>query len=120
MTSAARRAGVSTGPGASGTQARLSALSFDTLGLSPASLKALRRAGFVTPTPIQARAIPPALQGHDIIGLAATGTGKTAAFLLPLLERVSGKPGLRALVLAPTRELVEQINEQVHLLDPGS
>ena len=66
-------------------------------------------AGFSVPTPIQARAIPPALPGADVIGCAATGTGKTAAYVLPLLERLAGKTGTRALVLAPTRELAVQI-----------
>jgi len=86
---------------------------FDSLGLSSESLHALQRAGFSQPTPIQARAIPPALKGQDVIGCAATGTGKTAAFVLPILERLHGKTGARGLVLAPTRELALQISEQV-------
>lgn len=93
-----------------------SASSFTTLGLSPASLRALATAGFVTPTPIQTQAIPPALKGLDVIGCAATGTGKTAAYLLPLLERLNGKTGTRALVLAPTRELALQISKHVDIL----
>jgi ATP-dependent RNA helicase RhlE len=93
-----------------------SASDFTTLGLSPASLRALAAAGFTTPTPIQAQAIPPALKGADVIGCAATGTGKTAAYLLPLLERLVGKTGTRALVLAPTRELALQIAQHVELL----
>jgi ATP-dependent RNA helicase RhlE len=87
--------------------------SFAELSLSPASLRALQGAHFERPTPIQARAIPPALQGRDVIGVAATGTGKTAAFLLPILDRLAGKPGTRALVLAPTRELAVQIGEEL-------
>ena len=87
--------------------------SFAALKLSPQSLHALDRAGFEHPTPIQAGAIPPALEGRDVIGTAATGTGKTAAFLLPIIERVAGKPGTRALVLAPTRELALQIGEEL-------
>ncbi|HSP78516.1 MAG TPA: DEAD/DEAH box helicase, partial [Myxococcaceae bacterium] len=79
---------------------------FESLGLSPESLAALRRARFKTPTPIQAQAIPPALAGRDVVGCAATGTGKTAAFLLPLMERFRGQEGTLGLVLAPTRELV--------------
>jgi ATP-dependent RNA helicase RhlE len=80
-------------------------------------LQALDHAGFEAPTPIQARAIPPALQGKDVIGCAATGTGKTAAFLLPILERLSQQHaprghGPRALILAPTRELALQIGEE--------
>ncbi|MBL8768064.1 MAG: DEAD/DEAH box helicase [Planctomycetes bacterium] len=89
---------------------------FASLGLSPPALEALARLGFESPTPIQAQAIPPALAGHDVIGGAATGTGKTAAFLLPLIDRLAGKRGTRALVLAPTRELVMQILEQVKAL----
>ena len=84
---------------------------FAVLGLSPTSLKALSQVGYEKPTPIQQRAIPPALEGKDVIGCAATGTGKTAAFVLPLVERLAGKPGLTALVLAPTRELALQIAE---------
>jgi len=85
--------------------------SFSSLGLSSESQTALSRAGYRVPTPIQARAIPLALAGKDVIGCAATGTGKTAAFVLPLVERLAGKRGIRALVLAPTRELATQIDE---------
>ncbi|MFT3710678.1 MAG: DEAD/DEAH box helicase [Archangium sp.] len=87
---------------------------FAALGLSPATLSALGRAGYVTPTPIQAKTIPPGLAGRDVIGCAATGTGKTAAFVLPIVERLGkdkNKRGVRALVLAPTRELALQIEE---------
>jgi ATP-dependent RNA helicase RhlE len=73
-------------------------------------------AGYSTPTPIQTEAIPPALKGSDVIGCAATGTGKTAAYLLPVLERLTGKTGTRALVLAPTRELALQIARSVDVL----
>jgi ATP-dependent RNA helicase RhlE len=86
---------------------------FAQLHLSPEALDALRRARFTRPTPIQARAIPPALEGKDLIGCAATGTGKTAAYVLPLVERFAGKKGTLGLVLAPTRELVLQIAEPV-------
>ncbi|MFT3838640.1 MAG: DEAD/DEAH box helicase [Myxococcaceae bacterium] len=86
---------------------------FSQLGLSPAVLHALQVAGYKTPTPIQAKAIGPAMQGKDLIGCAATGTGKTAAFVLPLVERLAGRHGIRALILAPTRELALQIHEQV-------
>jgi ATP-dependent RNA helicase RhlE len=85
---------------------------FKSLGLSPESLGAVRRARFSAPTPIQAQAIPPALAGRDVIGCAATGTGKTAAYLLPLVERLQPEQGTQGLVLAPTRELVQQIAEQ--------
>ncbi|WP_257450134.1 DEAD/DEAH box helicase [Archangium lipolyticum] len=86
--------------------------SFKSLGLSAESLDAVRRARFASPTPIQAQAIPPALAGRDVIGCAATGTGKTAAYLLPLVERLAGEPGPAGLVLAPTRELVQQIADE--------
>ena len=84
---------------------------FSSLGLSPQSLIALRQAEYETPTPIQAKTIPPALAGRDVIGCAATGTGKTAAFVLPIVERIQHQSGIRALVLAPTRELALQIAE---------
>jgi ATP-dependent RNA helicase RhlE len=89
---------------------------FAELGLTETSLHALVRAGFERPTPIQAQAIPPALEGRDVIGTAATGTGKTAAFLFPIIERLSAHPGPRgprALVLAPTRELALQIEGEL-------
>ena len=84
---------------------------FSTLGLSAESLSALAKAAYTQPTPIQYQTIPHALAGKDVIGCAATGTGKTAAFILPIVERLKGKKGLRALVLAPTRELALQIAE---------
>ena len=72
-------------------------------------------ARYTTPTPIQAKAIPLVMQGHDIVGLAHTGTGKTAAFVLPILHRLmqGGRKRVRALVIAPTRELAEQIHEEI-------
>jgi ATP-dependent RNA helicase RhlE len=84
-------------------------LEFDALGLSDASLRAVERAGYAHPTPVQQLAIPPALEGKDVIACAATGTGKTAAFVLPIVDRLHGKSGIVALVLAPTRELAVQI-----------
>jgi ATP-dependent RNA helicase RhlE len=94
-------------------------MTFAELGLSKKTLAELERAGFEAPTPIQAQAIPPALQGKDVIGSAATGTGKTLAFVLPILERLEGKHGTRALVLAPTRELAVQIHEQLERFRHG-
>jgi ATP-dependent RNA helicase RhlE len=88
--------------------------SFGQLGLSSASLAALAKQGYAHPTPIQARAIPIALTGRDLIGCAATGTGKTAAFVLPMIERLGGRPGTLALVLAPTRELILQTAAYLH------
>ena len=72
-------------------------------------------ARYITPTPIQAQAIPLVMQGHDVVGLAHTGTGKTAAFVLPILHRLmpGGRQRVRALVIAPTRELAEQIHEEI-------
>lgn len=89
---------------------------FEQLGLSAPLLKALQKEGYTTPTPIQAQAIPPALEGNDILGLAQTGTGKTAAFALPILQRLhreqyNGYKHTRALILTPTRELAVQISE---------
>lgn len=93
---------------------------FNELGLGDRLLQTIERLGFNDPTPIQIRAIPLALEGRDVIGLAQTGTGKTAAFGLPLIERIrahhEGKPEpktVRALILAPTRELVNQISENL-------
>src|SRR5712664_2723021 len=94
-------------------------MQFQDLGLSQKALAALDRAGFEAPTPVQAQAIPPALQGKDVIGSAATGTGKTLAFALPILERLHGKHGTRALVLAPTRELALQIGEELERFSHG-
>jgi len=88
--------------------------SFDTLGLTEDVLKAVRDAGYTTPTPIQAQAIPLVLKGRDVMGLAQTGTGKTAAFTLPIVDRLlDGPKRTRALVLTPTRELCVQVEESV-------
>ena len=89
---------------------------FDSMSLSPALLRALHEAGYQSPTPIQAQAIPALLDGRDMIGCAQTGTGKTAAFALPVLQHLSHAPQarrrtIRALVLSPTRELASQIEE---------
>jgi ATP-dependent RNA helicase RhlE len=91
---------------------------FSALGLETPILKAVQEAGYAEPTPIQAAAIPLVLAGHDLIGIAQTGTGKTAAFVLPILTRIAaalgkGPRGTRALIVAPTRELVVQIEENV-------
>ena len=79
-------------------------------------MKGLKELGFARPTPVQADAIPPALAGKDILACAATGSGKTAAFLLPILNRLIGRPRgvTRALVLTPTRELAAQIVEDMN------
>ena len=90
-------------------------MTFAQLGLCPPILKALAEEGYESPSPIQEKAIPPALDGRDVLGCAQTGTGKTCAFAAPILQRldgekVSGRP-IRALVLTPTRELALQIQE---------
>jgi ATP-dependent RNA helicase RhlE len=87
---------------------------FESLGLSPTVLHAVADAGYTTPTPIQREAIPIALKGRDIMGLAQTGTGKTAAFTLPIVDRLlEGPRRTRALILTPTRELCLQVEESV-------
>jgi ATP-dependent RNA helicase RhlE len=93
-------------------------MSFRSLGLEPRILQAVQQAGYTEPTPIQTAAIPQVLAGHDLIGIAQTGTGKTAAFTLPILTRLATQPppakrGIRVLIVAPTRELVVQIEENV-------
>jgi ATP-dependent RNA helicase RhlE len=91
---------------------------FRPLGLSAKILQAVQDAGYTEPTPIQSASIPPIIAGHDLIGIAQTGTGKTAAFTLPILTKLAAQPagplrGTRVLVIAPTRELVVQIEENV-------
>ncbi|MCB1567085.1 MAG: DEAD/DEAH box helicase, partial [Xanthomonadales bacterium] len=92
-------------------------MSFESLGLSPARLSALAELGYAEPTPIQQSAIPLVLAGHDLMAGAQTGTGKTAAFALPLLDRLeadnrrAGPKQARVLVLTPTRELALQVHE---------
>ncbi len=93
--------------------------SFSELALRPEIQQALAAQGYQNPTPIQAQAIPPALAGRDLLGIAQTGTGKTAAFVLPILQRLSNSGGfpqpgtVRALILTPTRELAIQIDESI-------
>src|SRR5216110_2325053 len=88
---------------------------FETLGLDAPLISALTALGYEEPTPIQREAIPPLLQGRDLLGQAATGTGKTAAFALPLLQRIahSARRHPSALILVPTRELAMQVSEAV-------
>ncbi len=93
------------------TQLNSVELRFDNLGVEKKILSALKNNNFIAPTPIQARCIPKALEGKDVVGIAQTGTGKTLAFVLPLLQRI--KKGEQALVLAPTRELAIQANEML-------
>lgn len=100
----------------------LQSMTFDSLGLAAPLLKAIADAGYTSPTPIQAQAIPAVLQGGDLLAGAQTGTGKTAGFTLPMLHRLSATPAVknargkhmvRALVLTPTRELAAQVEESV-------
>ena len=95
-------------------------MTFQELNLSQPLLRAVAQAGYQTPSPIQAGAIPPVLNGQDLMGCAQTGTGKTAAFALPMLDRLAANPprkkgAVRALILTPTRELALQIGESFAL-----
>lgn len=93
---------------------------FHDFGLSARTAATLDHLGFVTPSPIQDQCLPPALEGRDIIGLANTGTGKTAAFLLPIIEKLSKDNSLMSvLILAPTRELAQQIDEEFRRFSAG-
>ena len=93
-------------------------MNFETFNFHPSVAAGVAAAGYETPTPIQARAIPQVLNGRDVMGLAQTGTGKTAVFVLPILNRLmGGKYGcVRALIIAPTRELAEQIHQAIETL----
>ncbi|MBC8077670.1 MAG: DEAD/DEAH box helicase, partial [Chloroflexales bacterium] len=97
-------------------------LNFADQNLHATLLENVRAQGYTTPTPIQAAAIPPALEGRDVIGLAQTGTGKTAAFVLPILQRLmtSKGSGTRCLIVTPTRELAEQIHDTILALGKGT
>lgn len=88
---------------------------FDNLGLSAPILRCIIDAGFQHPTPIQAAVIPPALEGRDLVGLAQTGSGKTAAFVIPLTERLTHGQGTRGLILSPTREIALQTEAFLNL-----
>jgi ATP-dependent RNA helicase RhlE len=93
---------------------------FDELNLSEERLAAIEALGWTTPTPIQAKAIPSGLEGKDVVGIAQTGTGKTAAFMIPALERLKMGGGLQVLVLCPTRELAVQVAEDTEALAKGT
>ena len=95
--------------------------SFADLGLSPNRVDHLTELGFTQPTAIQTQAIPHLLSGHDVVGLAQTGTGKTAAFALPILEQINvSSPHVQALVLTPTRELAMQVSQAIESFNPHS
>jgi len=93
-------------------------MSFESFGLHPSIMDGVAALEYVKPTPIQLQSIPPVMQGRDLIGLAQTGTGKTAAFALPVLQRLLNGPRgrIRALIISPTRELAEQISEAINAL----
>jgi ATP-dependent RNA helicase RhlE len=93
-------------------------MSFETFDFHPSIMAGVRALGYVTPTPIQLQSIPPIMQGRDLIGLAQTGTGKTAAFVLPILQRLLTGPrdDVRALIISPTRELAEQTSKTTNEL----
>lgn len=97
-------------------------MNFNSFDLNPAILSNVLSLGYVTPTPIQAQSIPYILQGKDVMGLAQTGTGKTAAFVLPILQRLLQGPrsSVRALIVAPTRELAQQIHDAIVELAKGT
>jgi ATP-dependent RNA helicase RhlE len=93
-------------------------MSFSSLGLIPSLLRGVQEMGFAAPTPIQQQAVPPAIAGRDVLACAMTGSGKTAAFLLPIVQRLADRPRgtTRALILTPTRELAAQIEEHLRAL----
>lgn len=97
-------------------------VNFDSLNLNPIILSNIQALGYISPTPIQEQSIPPVLAGKDVMGLAQTGTGKTAAFALPILQRLMQGPRLqvRALIIAPTRELAQQIHDAITELAKGT
>ncbi len=99
-------------------------MSFSNLGLQPDLLRAVARQGYTEPTPVQREAIPLVLEGRDLLAGAQTGTGKTAAFVLPILQRLAARPvnhrGIRVLILAPTRELAIQVEQSVRTYSGGS
>ena len=94
-------------------------LSFAELGLSPEILRCIQNVGFTHPTPIQSKVIPIAIKGEDLIGLAQTGSGKTAAFSLPLAQRLTHGQGLRGLIVCPTREIALQTKAFLDLFGKG-
>jgi len=91
-------------------------MSFETFNFHPSIMAGVQALGYITPTPIQIKSIPPIMQGRDLIGIAQTGTGKTAAFVLPILQRLLQGPRgrVRALIISPTRELAEQTCETIN------
>jgi len=99
---------------------RVEQVGFKDLGISPERLAAIEALGWTRPTPIQSKAIPSGIEGVDVVGIAQTGTGKTAAFMIPALERLQAGKGLQVLVLCPTRELAQQVAEDTEALSKGT
>ena len=98
-------------------------INFSELSLSAPLKSNLAKHGFAQPTPVQAQSIPPALAGRDLVATAQTGTGKTLAFVLPVIHRLEGQPspsGIRAVILSPTRELALQIHETFAKMAAGT
>ncbi|MDO8578467.1 MAG: DEAD/DEAH box helicase, partial [Dehalococcoidales bacterium] len=93
-------------------------MNFENLNLNPKIMAGVRELGYTELTPIQEAAIPPIMQGKDVIGLAQTGTGKTAAFVLPIIERLMKSPRkqIGAAIITPTRELAEQVNSAINAM----
>ena len=93
---------------------------FEDLGISPATLKSLKKMGFEEATPIQAETIPMSLQNKDLIGQAQTGTGKTAAFGVPLIDKIEKERNqIQGIIIAPTRELAVQVSEELYKIGSG-
>jgi ATP-dependent RNA helicase DeaD len=88
-------------------------MKFEELGIRPEILRAIERMGFVEPTPIQKRSIPEILAGHDLVGQSLTGSGKTAAYAIPLVQKIQAKAGIQVLILTPTRELALQVKDKI-------
>ena len=91
-------------------------MAFKKLGLSEKVISGINSAGYVTPTPIQEKAIPIAIDGKDVIGASQTGTGKTAAFALPIIHKLDKHGSMRCLILEPVRELASQVLDNFELL----
>jgi ATP-dependent RNA helicase RhlE len=98
----------------------LTAAGFHELQISPERIAAIEALGWTVPTPIQVKAIPAGMSGQDVVGIAQTGTGKTAAFMIPALERIKAGQGTQVLVLCPTRELAQQVCEDTEALAKGT
>ncbi len=90
-------------------------MNFEDLGVHPKLVQAVKEMGFEEPTPIQQKCIPEITAGRDVVGQSGTGSGKTAAFGLPILEKLQQRQGIQALILTPTRELCVQVNDMLNV-----